>query len=56
MEMQGLKKEDIKINAYEEPIEVIEDNTQRKYHKPIELPTDADIETSRSNYNNGEWK
>jgi HSP20 family protein len=53
LEMPGIKKEDIKINAYEGPVEVIADNPQRKYHKTIELPKDADIETSRSTYNNG---
>ncbi len=53
LEMPGIKKEDIKINAYEGSVEVIADNPQRKYHKTIELPKDADIETSRSTYNNG---
>ena len=51
--MPGIKKEDIKINAYEGSVEVIADNPQRKYHKTIELSKDADIETSRSTYNNG---
>jgi HSP20 family protein len=53
LEMPGIKKEDIKINAYEGSVEVMADNPQRKYHKTIELPKDADIETSRSTYNNG---
>ncbi len=52
--MPGIKKEDIKINAYDEvAIEVIADNPQRKYHKTIDLPQDVDIETARSTYNNG---
>ena len=53
LEMPGIKKEDIKINAYDEAIEVIADNPQRKYHKTIDLPEDIDIETARSTYNNG---
>jgi HSP20 family protein len=53
LEMPGIKKEDIKINAYEYEVEVIADNPQRKYHKTIELPNDIDIETARSTYNNG---
>ena len=53
LEMPGIKKEDIKINAYDGAVEVIADNPQRKYHKTIELPKDADIETARSKYNNG---
>src|SRR3954465_4442675 len=53
LEMPGIKKEDIKINAYDGAIEVIADNPQRKYHKTIDLPQDVDIETARSTYNNG---
>ena len=56
LEMPGIKREDIKINAFDGSVEVIADNNsnaQRKYHKKIELPEDADIETARSTYNNG---
>ncbi len=53
MEIPGVKKENIKINAYDSSIEVITDDSQRKYHEVIELPTEADIETARSVYNNG---
>jgi HSP20 family protein len=54
LEMPGIKKEDIKINAYDSQIEILTaDASQRKYHKTIELPEQADIETARSTYNNG---
>ena len=53
VEMPGIKKENIKINAYENSVEIISDNPQRKYHKVIDLPTEADIETVKSTYNNG---
>jgi HSP20 family protein len=54
LEILGVNKEDIKINAFDRAVEVIADNKhQRKYHKTIELPKDADIETVRSAYNNG---
>jgi HSP20 family protein len=54
LEILGVYKEDIKINAFDGAIEVMADNShQRKYHKTIELPKDADIETARSTYNNG---
>jgi HSP20 family protein len=53
LEMPGIKKEDIKINAFDGAVEVIADGPQRKYHKSIELPQEADIETARSTYNNG---
>ncbi|HEU5461506.1 MAG TPA: archaeal heat shock protein Hsp20 [Nitrososphaeraceae archaeon] len=52
-EMPGIKKENIKINAYENSVEIISDNPQRKYHKVIDLPPEADIETVKSKYNNG---
>ncbi len=55
LELPGIKKEEIKINAFEGSVEVIADNNnaQRKYHKTIELPQEANIETARSTYNNG---
>src|SRR3954447_21708853 len=54
LEMPGIKKEDIKINAYEQKVEIkTADNSKRKYHKVIDLPKSANIETARSTYNNG---
>ena len=53
VEMPGIKKENIKINAYENSVEIISDDPQRKYHKVIDLPPEADIETVKSLYNNG---
>ncbi len=55
IEMPGIKKEDIKIKAYDGAVEVTSNTTdsQRKYHKTIELPDNTDIETARSTYNNG---
>jgi HSP20 family protein len=53
LEMPGVKKEAIKINAYDGEVEVIANDPQRKYHKTVELPQHADIETVKSTYNNG---
>ncbi|HEX6294515.1 MAG TPA: archaeal heat shock protein Hsp20 [Nitrososphaeraceae archaeon] len=53
VEMPGIKKENIKINAYENSLEITSTAPERKYHKVIELPTEADIETVKSTYNNG---
>ena len=53
VEMPGIKKENIKINAYEDSVEITSNHPQRKYHKVIDLPPEADIETVRSTYNNG---
>src|SRR3954447_27001297 len=54
LEMPGIKKEDIKINTYDEKVEIkTAENAQRNYHKIIDLPKQADLETARSTYNNG---
>jgi HSP20 family protein len=53
VEMPGISKNNIKINVYENTLEVRSDDPQRKYHKTIEVPSETDIETARSAYNNG---
>ena len=54
VEMPGIRKEDIKVNAYDSQLEIATSkDAQRKYHKNIELPEQAEIETARSIYNNG---
>ncbi len=48
VEMPGIRKEDIKIKAYDSQVEVTTSkDAQRKYHKNIELPELAEIETAR---------
>ena len=46
-------KENIKINASDNSVEVKSEDPQRKYHRVIEVPPEADIKTVRSTYNNG---
>jgi HSP20 family protein len=54
LEMPGIKKEDIKINTYDEKVEIkTADSSERKYHKVLDLPKHAEVETARSTYNNG---
>ena len=53
LELPGVNKEDIKINAYGEAVEVTANNAQRKYHKTIELPKEANTDTAKSTYHNG---
>ena len=52
VEMPGFSKEHIKIQAYNNSVEVSTDYPQRKY-QVIDIPTDADIETVKSTYKNG---
>ena len=54
VEMPGIDKKDIKINAYDNSVEISTANTaRRKYRSVIELPSEADAETVKSTYNNG---
>ena len=53
LEIPGVKKEDIKISAFDEVVEVTANNTQRKYHKTIDLPKEANPQTVKSRYQNG---
>jgi len=54
VEMPGIRKEDIKIKAYDSNLEITTSkDAQRKYHKNIELPEQAEIESVRSVYKNG---
>jgi HSP20 family protein len=52
-EMPGLSKEKIRIDAYDNSVEIKSEDPTRKYHKTIEVPEDIDIESAKSNYNNG---
>ena len=53
VEMPGVEKDKIKIDAYDNTVEVRSLEPTRKYHKLIDLPTEADVKTARSKYNNG---
>ena len=54
VEMPGISKSDIKISAYDGSVEVSTTETApRKYHRFIELPPNADLETAKSIYTNG---
>jgi HSP20 family protein len=53
VEIPGVNKESIKINAYDNSLEVTTTDPQKKYHRVIDLPSEADIETVKSTYKNG---
>lgn len=53
VEMPGVSKDKIKIDAYDNTVEVKSEDPKRKYHKVIDLPLEADLETAKSKYNNG---
>jgi HSP20 family protein len=51
--MPGVSKEKIKINAYNNTVEVGSEDPQRRYHETIEIPPETNIETATSSYKNG---
>jgi HSP20 family protein len=53
VEMPGISKDKIKVDVYDNTVEVKSEDPQRKYHKTIDLPVEADLETAKSKYNNG---
>jgi HSP20 family protein len=54
VEMPGISKQDIKIDAYDGSVEVsTTEAAPKKYRRLIELPQDADLETAKSTYTNG---
>jgi HSP20 family protein len=53
IEMPGINKNNIRINAYDQTLEVKSDDPKRKYHKSIEVSPETDIGTARSTYNKG---
>jgi HSP20 family protein len=53
VEMPGVAKEKIKVNANQDQMEIISEDPQRRYHEIVVIPPEADIETVRSSYNNG---
>ena len=52
-EMPGINKQNIRIDAYDNYVEIKSDDPNRKYHKKIEVQDDIDLESARSSYNNG---
>lgn len=53
VEMPGVSKENIKIQAYDNKVEIRSNDPKRKYHEIIDIPPEADVETVKSKYNNG---
>jgi HSP20 family protein len=53
VEMPGIKKGDIKINATDGIVEIATTGSHRKYRKTIMIPPEADIDSGRSTYTNG---
>ncbi|HKU83975.1 MAG TPA: archaeal heat shock protein Hsp20 [Candidatus Nitrosocosmicus sp.] len=53
VELPGVSKEQIKIEANENQVDIKTEGPKRKYHEVIDLPTEVDIESVKSTFTNG---
>jgi len=53
IELPGVNKDDIKINATESHVNIRCDTPERKYKKEVDLPAEVDVSTAKSIYKNG---
>jgi len=55
LDMPGINEEDIRINTYDDTKVEIKtaDNSPRRYYKVVDVPKEANTETTRFAYNNG---
>jgi len=53
VELPGVAKEHIRINAYDNQVEVSTDDPKRKYREVIDLPMGVDLESVKSTFTNG---
>lgn len=53
VELPGIEKKDIMVNAKEGSVQILAETPERKYRRDIEIPSDADIESAKSTYKNG---
>lgn len=53
VELPGVSKEQIKIDANEGQVDIKTEDPKRKYHEVIDLPTEVDIDSVKSTFVNG---
>ena len=53
VELPGVSKEQIKIDADNGQVDIRTDDPKRKYHEVIDLPAEADIDNVKSTFTNG---
>jgi HSP20 family protein len=53
VELPGVNRENIKVNALEGSVEISADTPERKYHRILEIPSNVDINSVKSTFNNG---
>ena len=53
VELPGVTKENIKVNSYDNSVEISAGTSDRKYRRVVDLPPEADTQAAKSNYKNG---
>jgi HSP20 family protein len=53
VEIPGVGKEDVDLNATEKALEITVNNPERKYHKLLNLPCSIKPKTAKATYKNG---
>jgi HSP20 family protein len=53
VELPGVSKEQIKIDASDSQVDVKTEGTKRKYHEVIDLPAEVDTDSVKSTFING---
>ena len=53
VELPGVPKEQIKIDANENQVDIRTDDPKRRYHEVIDLPAEVNIDSVRSTFTNG---
>jgi HSP20 family protein len=53
VELPGVNKENIRVNAYEGSAEVVAETQDRKYRRVVDIPVDTDAESVKSTFKNG---
>jgi len=53
VELPGVEKEEISLNATEEELSISVDGERRRYYKEIEMPATVEPESARASYRNG---
>jgi len=53
VELPGVSKEQIRIDANENQVDIKTEGTKRRYHEVIDLPTEVDIDSVKSTFTNG---
>ena len=53
VEIPGVEKEDIDITTTEDTLEITVNNPERRYHKIVDIPFDANPKITKATYKNG---